>query len=73
MEQDRLEVLVEDLRDNVGRIFESHKLLHRKLDRWIANSEKLGSVSADLEAHRNDTERHRGYMVAEHPSPPGQH
>jgi outer membrane murein-binding lipoprotein Lpp len=36
-------------------------------------NEKIDQVAADLGAHRNDTERHRGYMVAEHPLPPGQH
>lgn len=45
-----------------GTLAETRQELGQKIDR----------VVADLEAHRNDTERHRGYMVAEHSSPSGQ-
>jgi DNA anti-recombination protein RmuC len=40
--------------------------LNQRIDRFEANlTKKIDEVAAELEAHRNDTESHRGYRVAE--------
>jgi BMFP domain-containing protein YqiC len=60
-------ILAEDFSHKLQLVAEGRQMLSEKLDRVEGRlEEKIDSLSADLAAHRTDTEGHkRGYMVKE--------
>ncbi len=58
-------ILTEDFQDKLQLVAEGHQMLSEKLDRVEKKLEnKMDAISAELAAHRADTEGHkRGYMV----------
>ena len=81
MENDRLEILLEDIRGKFDLVLEGHTSLHAEMQSMrkeinekiehvdfkvdIVNK-KIDAVAADLAAHRADTEAHHGvYRVKE--------
>lgn len=73
MEQNRLEILREDIRSKFELVLEGHSVLNSKIDAFRAESNEkheqttflFKAVAADLSAHRADTEAHPIYQVRE--------
>jgi len=81
MEKEHLEILLEDIRGKFDLVLEGHDVLRNVIgemrDEWNEKHEhtaflidtlnkKIDAVTADLSAHRKDTEAHHGvYRVKE--------
>ncbi len=65
--QHHVGILSEDFQHKLQLVAEGHQMLSGKMDRINAGiAEKLDAVTADLSAHRADTEGHkRGYLIKE--------
>jgi hypothetical protein len=82
MEKDNLEILLEDIRGKFDLVLEGHDSLRQEIRGARQSSDekhdhtafllktlndKIDKVTADLSAHRLDTEAHQLYRVKEAP------
>jgi hypothetical protein len=80
MEKEHLEIIQEDISGKFDLVLEGHAALDRKLEARFDQlnekiednsfkidilNRKIDNVAVELQAHRADTEAHRGYRVRE--------